>query len=121
MRDQRGPGLLDTTFGQLPFAAGVAETGTEAIPVPGQPSLPGELPGQPGMPELVQLVFGIPEAAPQRRDAVHYAVVLLVKGAGPGPHARPCSSSRRQRRPVSRVCTPAYQSAEFSASCAAWR
>jgi hypothetical protein len=83
MRDQRGPGLLNTTFGQFPLAAGVAETGPEAIPMPDQPSLPGELPGQPGIPELVQLVLGIPEAAPQRRDAVHYAVVLLVQGAGP--------------------------------------
>jgi len=53
MGDQRGPGLLNTTFGQFPLAAGVAETGTEAIPVPDQPPLPGELPGQPGVPELV--------------------------------------------------------------------
>ena len=83
MRDQCGPGLLNTTFGQFPLAASVAETGTQAIPMPDQPSFPGELPGQPGMPELVQLVLGIPEAAPQRRDAVHYAVVLLVQGAGP--------------------------------------
>jgi hypothetical protein len=83
MRDQCGTGSLNTTFGQFPLAASVAETGTEAIPMPDQPSSPGELPGQPGMPELVQFVLGIPEAAPQRRDAVHYAVVLLVQGAGP--------------------------------------
>ena len=52
MGDQRGPGLLNATFGQFPLAPGGAETGTEAIPVPFQPSLPGELPGQPGTPEL---------------------------------------------------------------------
>jgi hypothetical protein len=82
MGDQRGPGCLNAAFGQFPLAAGVAEKGTEVIPVPFQPMLPGEPPGQPGMPELVQLLLGLPEAAPQRRDAVHYAVVLLVEGAG---------------------------------------
>jgi hypothetical protein len=82
MGDQRGPGLLNAAFGQFPLAAGGGQTGTEAIPVPFQPPLPEKLPGQPGMPELIQLALGIPETAPQRRYAVHYAVVPLVQGAG---------------------------------------
>jgi hypothetical protein len=71
MGDQRRAGLLNPAFGQFPLPAGAAETGTEAIPVPLQPSLPGELPGQPRMPEMAELVLGIPKAAPQRRDAVY--------------------------------------------------
>jgi hypothetical protein len=82
MGDQCGPGLLNATFGHFPLAAVGVETGTEAIPVLSQPSLLTKPPGQPGMPELVQLVLGIPETAPQRRHGVHYAVVLLVEGAG---------------------------------------
>jgi hypothetical protein len=82
MGDQRGPGLLNTTLSQFPLAAGVAETGPEGIPVPDQPSFPGELPGQPGLPELVELVLSRPEVASQRRDAVHDAVALLIEGAG---------------------------------------
>jgi hypothetical protein len=34
------------------------------------------------MPEPTQLVLGIPDATPQRRDPVHYPVVLLIQGAG---------------------------------------
>jgi hypothetical protein len=82
MGDQRGPGLLDAAFGHFPLAAGVAETGAEVIPVPDQPPFPDQLPGRPGMPKLAELIFGIPEAAAQCRDSVHYAVVLLVEGMG---------------------------------------
>jgi hypothetical protein len=52
MGGQRGPGLLDASLGEVPFAAGDTETAAEAIPVPFQPALPGELPGQPEIPEL---------------------------------------------------------------------
>src|SRR5215472_11196037 len=83
MGGQRGPGLLDAAFGQFPLAAGGAQKGTKAIPVPFQPPFAEKLPGQPGPPEPVELVVGIPEAAPQRRDAVHDAVMLLVQGPGP--------------------------------------
>ena len=82
MGDQCGPGLLNVPLGNFPLGPGGVQTGTKAIAVVFQPSLPCKTPGQPGMPELVELVLGIPEAAPQRRYGIHYAVMLLADGAG---------------------------------------